>query len=176
MIAGGAAASLAAILAAREDRVARRAAALAARPGRVAISVTPVMPGPVKDCILSRLIQAAALVEIDRVVGERGWDCELVYRETAATGPEALLLIAAAPEAVKRATVDLEDRHPLGRLWDLDVSTADAALSRRDLGLGPRACLVCGEPAHACARSRAHGVAALIAAIETVVDAWVFLP
>ncbi len=171
MIADGAAASLDAILAAREERVARRAAALAARPGYAAISLTPVMPGPVKDCILSRLVQAAALVELDRAVADRGWDCELVYRETPVTGPEALLLAAAPPEAVKRAAMELEDRHPLGRLWDIDV----APLSRRDLGLPPRRCLVCGEPAHACARSRAHGVADLVAAIERRVGSWVFM-
>lgn len=172
MIASGPEASLAAILVAREDRVARRAAALRLHPGGVAISVTPVMPGPVKDCVLSRLVQAAALVEIDRLAGERGWDCELVYRETAITGPEALLVVAAPAEAVKRATVDLEDRHPLGRLWDIDVFP----LTRRDLGLPPRTCLVCGEAAHACARSRAHALDDLIAAIEARVGAWVFLP
>lgn len=176
MIATGAEASLAAILAAREDRVARRAAALESHPGGVAVSVTPVMPGAVKDCILSRLIQAAALVELDRLVGEQGWDAELAYRETAVTGPEALLVVAADPEAIKRATVELEQSHPLGRLWDIDVATASRGLSRRDLALPPRACLVCGEPAHACARSRAHGVAELIAAIATLVGAWVFMP
>jgi holo-ACP synthase len=176
MIATGAEASLAAILAARDNRVARRSAALESHPGGVAISVTPVMPGPVKDCILSRLIQAAALVEVDRIAGERGWDAELAYRETEITGPEALFIVAADPESVKRATVDLEQSHPLGRLWDIDVATAAGGLARRDLGLPPRACLVCGEPAHACARSRAHAVVDLIAAIETLVGAWVFMP
>ena len=176
MRAAGAEASLAAILAAREDRVARRAAALAQHPGGVAISATPVMPGPVKDCILSRLVQAAALVVLDRLIGERGWTGDLVYRETALTGPEALWIVAAPAEAVKRATVDLEAGHPLGRLWDLDVATTAGAVSRRDLGLPPRACLVCGEPAHACARSRAHGIGELVAAIEALVGAWVFMP
>lgn len=175
MTATGAEASLAVVLAAREQRVARRTALLACRPDAVAISVTPVMPGPVKDCALARLIQAAALVELDALVGTRGWDAELVYRETARAGPEALLALAAAPEAVKRATVDLEDRHPLGRLWDIDVVTATATLSRRDLGLAPRGCLVCGAPAHACARSRAHPLSELIGTIDAKVGAWVFM-
>jgi len=156
-------------------RVAAWCELLARHPDAVAISVTPVMPGPVKDCALARLIQAAALVELDALVGTRGWDAELVYRETARAGPEALLAVSAAPEAVKRATVDLEDRHPLGRLWDIDVVTATATLSRRDLGLAPRRCLVCGAPAHACARSRAHPLSELIGALDAKVGAWVFM-
>jgi holo-ACP synthase len=36
---------------------------------------------------------------------------------------------------VKSATVLLEDHHPLGRLWDLDViAPREGLLSRQDLG------------------------------------------
>ena len=56
--------------------------------------------------------------------------------------------------------IELEDHHPLGRLWDLDVLAPEQGqLSRQDLGFPARQCLVCDEPAHACARSRRHPLA-----------------
>ncbi|MBP0650604.1 citrate lyase holo-[acyl-carrier protein] synthase, partial [Mycobacterium tuberculosis] len=55
----GHATSLEAVLAAREARVARRDAALAGG-ARTVVVVTPVMPGPVKDCALARDIETEA--------------------------------------------------------------------------------------------------------------------
>lgn len=168
----GAPVALADLLAARERRVALRDAALAAAPGAAA-SVTPVMPGPVKDSALARLVQAAALAELARLLDARGWAWSLARAETGPAGPEALLVVAADAADLKRALAALEDHHPLGRLWDLDVATRHGAVARRDLGLPPRACLLCAEAAHACARSRAHPVADLLAAMHARALAWI---
>lgn len=161
------------LLAARERRVALRDAALAARPEAAAVSATPVMPGPVKDCALARLLQAAALAELAAVLDARGWAWALARAETGPAGPEALVLVETGAADLKRAAADLEDRHPLGRLWDLDVAAAAGTVARRDLGLPPRACLLCAEPAHACARSRAHAVSDLLAAMHAKALAWI---
>ncbi len=169
----GAPVALADLLAARERRVALRDAALAAAPGAAAASVTPVMPGPVKDSALARLVQAAALAELARLLDALGWAWSLARAETGAAGPEALLVVEADAADLKRALAALEDRHPLGRLWDLDVVTRHGAVARRDLGLPPRACLLCAEAAHACARSRAHAVADLLAAMHARALAWI---
>ena len=73
------------------------------------------------------------------------------------TGDEAMFLLAAEAEEIKRLTVGLEERHPLGRLWDMDVlDRAGKSLSRTALGLPQRTCLVCGQAAKVCARSRSH--------------------
>jgi len=167
--------SLEALLAAREQRVARRSAALSVKDGMAAISVTPVMPGPIKDCSLSRLIQSAALASLEQNFRENAWDFELVYAETEATGPEALFTVAAPSVMVKGAMVRLEKGHPLGRLWDMDVVGTDLkAVSRADLGLPPRRCLICGAPARLCARSRAHSPEVLMGEVRRRVDAWIF--
>lgn len=160
------------LLAARERRVALRGAAFAAFPGRVAVSIAPVMPGPVKTAPLARLLQAAALAEVARLLDAHAWAWTLVRAETGTAGPEALVLAAADSADLKRAAVGLEAAHPLGRLWDLDVATAVGAVARRDLGLPPRTCLLCDQPAHACARSRAHPVADLLAAMHARALAW----
>ncbi|MGE4527874.1 MAG: citrate lyase holo-[acyl-carrier protein] synthase [Rhodospirillaceae bacterium] len=170
-------APLAAILEARERRVARRGAALAGRQGAAAVTVTVVMPGPVKDCGLSRLVHAAALESLDRLWAEQGWQADAAVRETPLTGPEAMFVIAADATVLKRALIDLEEHHPLGRLWDIDVAAPDGqAVSRGSLGLPPRRCLVCGRPAHLCARSRAHPLEDLLKAMERRVNAWIFHP
>jgi Phosphoribosyl-dephospho-CoA transferase (holo-ACP synthetase) len=53
--------------------------------------------------------------------------------------------------------ITLEQQHPLGRLFDLDVLQADGrSLSRREFDLPPRRCLICDELAAACGRSRRH--------------------
>lgn len=76
-----------------------------------------------------------------------------------AAGCEAFFLLDAPAREVKRCCVALERSHPLGRLWDIDVLRPDGtAVSRRELGLDARRCLLCGREAKLCARSRAHGL------------------
>ena len=160
--------SLEQMLAAREQRAARQAAALA-RFNKPLVSMSVVMPGPVKDGQLPRRLLAEALQELEAVSDARGW-CEL-SREVLlrATGPEALYVMDVDAKTLKSATVALEDRHPLGRLWDLDVIThAQRRLSRQDLALPARRCLLCEEPAHACSRSRRHPLDELLGAIRRI--------
>lgn len=64
-------------------------------------------------------------------------------------------------EALKRAAVRLEQALPFGRIFDIDVITQDGAISRRDLGLKPRRCYICGREAKICARERAHSIGEL---------------
>ena len=76
---------------------------------------------------------------------------------SAVTGDEALLLLDLPAWEVKKKTVILEESHPLGRLWDMDVLDREGrSLSRTTLGLPQRRCLVCGEAAKVCGRSRRH--------------------
>jgi holo-ACP synthase len=89
------------------------------------------------------------------------------------TGPEALLVVDAEAHALKEATTRLEDEHPLGRLWDIDViDPLRGAISRKDLGQPSRRCLLCAEDAHACARSRAHSLDELQRAMHRMVHAY----
>ena len=166
----GPVADLEAVLAAREARAARRQDALS-RLGLPVVTVTPVTPGPVKDCPASRRLQQSALDALERLFDARRWPAQTLWSETAATGPEAALAVDAPSGALKRALVDLETTDPLGRLWDLDVADPSCgALSRRSLGLPVRRCILCDQPAHACARSRAHPLDDLRSAIEAILN------
>jgi len=157
------------MLAAREQRAARQADALA-RFDRPVVSMTVVMPGPVKNSWLSRRLLADALWEVDAASDTQGWRLlsrEVLWRKT---GPEALYVVDVNARILKTVMVQLEDDHPLGRLWDLDViDPRQGGLSRQDLGLPARRCLVCERPAHVCSRSRAHPLEELLSTIGRIV-------
>ena len=165
----GAPPDLAAVLANREDRVARQHTLLS-RYGTALVSCGVNMPGPVKDNLASRRVLAAAVRAVQRVVQASGWLCLERAVRVAPTGPEALVVVKADPRALKAALLTVEESQPWGRLVDLDVlPPAGPAISRADLGLPPRACLVCGEVATVCARSRRHPLEAVLAQVITLV-------
>ena len=158
------------MLRAREERVAWQTASLA-QFGKPLISVTVVMPGPVKDGWLPRRVMEVALDELDAMIGANKWSLlsrEVLWRNT---GPEAIYVIGTDALILKSATIDLEERHPMGRLWDLDViTTAGAALSRSQLSRPARRCLICDRPARECGRSLRHSLPDLLERISKMVD------
>jgi holo-ACP synthase len=160
------------MLRAREQRAERQRAAVA-RFGVPVVSATVVMPGPFKDTPLTRMVMDAASAEIVGLLARRDWTVLLEAPLSAPTGPEVLYAVRAEAPALKRDMVALEETHPLGRLWDLDVIAPEGgSISRRTLGLGPRRCLVCGAPAHECARAGRHPLPELMAAIAARVEAY----
>jgi len=162
--------SLEQILAAREQRAARQAAALG-RFDKPLVSMTVVMPGPVKDGWLPRRVLEVALREMEALSSVRNWPVlsrEVSWQET---GPEALYVIDVKPELLKSATIELEDHHRVGRLWDLDViAPGPRMLSRKQLGFPERRCLVCDGRARECGRSRRHPLQELLNAIQKIVN------
>ncbi|MDV7143176.1 citrate lyase holo-[acyl-carrier protein] synthase [Tropicimonas sp. TH_r6] len=157
---------LAAILEAREARVARRLRAqeLLRQP---TLALSLVFPGPVKLCPAAQRIADAARATLAERFDAHGWTITRHHDEDTLTGPEALFSIDIVPTTLKAEMVALEESHPLGRLWDLDVHDASGtALSRRDIGQPPRHCLLCNTPAHGCTRSRAHSLDELRVAIS----------
>lgn len=75
------------------------------------------------------------------------------------TGDCAFFLLKSQAIPVKKYLVSIEESHPLGRLFNLDVCGPDGiSIKRHDLGLLPRTCLVCGEDAHVCAANKFHSM------------------
>ena len=63
----------------------------------------------------------------------------------------------------------IEEAHPLGRLFDIDVLDSEGhKLSRPQY----RPCLICGNQAQLCARTRRHTVAEMQAKIEEMLSTW----
>jgi holo-ACP synthase len=87
-------------------------------------------------------------------------------------GPELLAAVGGIePILLKRLLVNIEENHRLGRLFDIDVLDVNGmSLSREDLDLPRRKCLVCGEDAKICARSRAHPLSTLIDKMSEMIN------
>ena len=87
------------------------------------------------------------------------------------TGYEAYLITPLPLLEAKRVAVDIEDTHPLGRLFDIDVIDAQGIpVSRDRVGGQPRRCLVCDHEARYCMRMRWHTQEEIWARIKQMTD------
>ena len=164
-------ATLREVLSAREDR-ARRQKILLSRYGGSVISFTPVAPGPEKTGPRFRKIHEAGCEAILDALFRAGMG--VLHRESRSrpAGYESLFAVAGPPREVKRLVTAIEDNHRAGRLFDIDVVAGDGVpVSRGDLGLPRRSCLLCGGPSGDCARSRAHPTEELLSRIDAILDA-----
>lgn len=164
--------SLEALLAAKDSRAARQADWLAHYQQPV-ISLTLVTPGAVKDSIRYRNTMGVALQACDQLLWQNHWqvlDRQVLWLPT---GAEALWCVEHPAVEIKAQCVEMEQTHPLGRLWDFDVfCPKEGPVGRHSLDLNTRRCLVCDEPAHGCARSRRHPVDEVVARVEKLIDGW----
>ena len=152
------------MLAAREER-ARQQHALRQAWNLPLLSFCLNIPGPVKTTPLLRRLFCDTLQQIGEILSSQGIAIRELRERHESTGDEALLALDGDAAAIKQIMLRLEETHPLGRLFDLDVLTADGQkLSRPQ----PRRCLLCGRQAQDCARSRRHTVEALTAQIESM--------
>ena len=152
------------LLESRDRRAARQTELLGQYPGRTLLCLTVMLPGPVKRSDVSLKIASEAVSAVRSAFGpmfEELRDLE--------TGYEGYFIVDLDPLAAKRLAVSLEEEHPLGRLFDLDVITADGPMSREELGLPGRKCLICGKPVRECMRTRAHSTQELLSAIDSVI-------
>ena len=147
------------ILDAREAR-AYRQQTISRKYGVPILSFTLNIPGPVKDSPLIRRAFQVGLNTLSRSISpELIWETQIIR---SATGCEAALAVAMDAVGLKRITTRIEDTHPLGRLFDMDV--LDEALRKLDRELvdgGDRGCIVCGRPGRDCASRRLHSLSDL---------------
>ena len=160
------------VLASRERRAARQAEVLAEF-GFPLVSVTIVQPGAIKDSADARFLMTEAQRVIVQGLRHKQYPVLWQWSGNYVTGPEALYCIQTSVQQLKTLCVELEDRHPLGRLWDLDVIDIDGVpVSRTTTGHMPRRCLVCSEHAHVCARARTHSSESLSEEISRRINAF----
>ncbi len=142
---------LEALLKSKEARAAR-ILELARRGEGAVVSLTVNWPGPEKDSPKARLIHRAGTDALRSAFAGR-----IIYEELRelATGGEAYYIVNDDAKAVKAAACAIEEAHPLGRLFDIDVH-GDAPISRTELGYEPRRCMVCGGETLVCRRQQRH--------------------
>ena len=159
------------LLASREERASFQKELLKSYPGKTLVCLTVIMPGKVKRNLQSLIVAQAALTALVSAFGDSM--LKLVVRDRQ-TGYEAYLETTLSLGEAKRKTCSIEDTHPLGRLFDLDVIDADGVpISRETIGQNPRKCLICDNEARYCMRNRTHTLSELSARIDEMIEAYV---
>lgn len=82
-----------------------------------------------------------------------------------AAGDEWIAAVKAPSSALKELATSIEEDHPFGRLFDMDVIDEKGNKLSRTV---PRRCLICDEEASVCARSRKHDLAQLKTAVNKI--------
>lgn len=87
------------------------------------------------------------------------------------TGCEGYYVVDAPARRLKALAVEIEDTPPVGRLFDLDVlDVSGEKISREELGLPGRTCLLCSNPVYLCSSRRAHSVPELQAKTRQILQ------
>ncbi|MDR3669813.1 MAG: triphosphoribosyl-dephospho-CoA synthase [Holophaga sp.] len=155
------------LLAARDSRAELVRSALGRAPGPV-LMISANLPGPDKFRPGTARLLGGALEQLRQTIG-----LERLESASDRLGLFHLAGTAAAPQAAKRAALAIESASPSGRLLDLDVYGPDGVqLDRSALGLPPRPCLVCAEPARDCIRLGRHDPGELEARVEAMLRPW----
>ena len=145
-----------------QNREARAAAQqqLLSQYQKTLLSYSLNIPGPVKNSPLIRRTFQEGLAALQAQIPK-----ELVLhrqQKFAITGCEALWVVDLPAMTLKRQCVALEERLPLGRLFDFDVLSPDGTHpDRLAAGGTERGCIVCGAAGRACAAGRRHSVQVL---------------
>ena len=182
--------TLAELLDSRDKRAKHQKDLLGANPGKSLLCLTVQLPGPEKRNASSLKIAHAGVEAVRNAflpLYEELKDLE--------TGYEAYFLVDLPAEEAKRRTCQIEDSHPLGRLMDIDVlsttppvsenyfsqgfaknqfpetsteptHTDVEAISRLDIGLEARRCLLCDNEVRYCMRAKLHTKEELLSRIE----------
>ncbi|MDL2258001.1 citrate lyase holo-[acyl-carrier protein] synthase [Eubacteriales bacterium OttesenSCG-928-K08] len=158
------------LLSARELRASRRKA-LAKHYNACVICVQVNMPGAIKQNLASEEIFQKAQQTLEETLAMGGYAVLFEQAHMLITGPEGFWVVNAPAATIKRDCCKIEQAHKLGRLFDLDVTDAAGhAISRIELGLEPRRCIVCGGPAADCVSRRLHTLADVQAAILSILE------
>jgi holo-ACP synthase CitX len=163
--------SLDQLLASRDRRWHRQQELLREHPDETLLCLTVIMPGAVKRNRFS-LVVAQAATEAMRVA----FADSITWMEERdlETGFEAYAFTTHPLLDAKRMACHIEEEHPLGRLFDLDViDTTGTPVSRSAIGAEPRRCLLCQQEARFCMRNHTHSREELQARIEIIVDEYV---
>ncbi|MDR2632735.1 MAG: citrate lyase holo-[acyl-carrier protein] synthase [Treponema sp.] len=160
--------SLEEVLAFREDRKRRQEELLAQFPPGTGtlVSLSLNIPGEYKHFPWALRAFREEMDFFSRVVRSEGIAILHKERIEKNRGYTGLMVAAETGERLKRLGTWAEERHDLGRLFDIDVlNSRGEKLSRRDGGGPGRSCLICGGDPFCCARTRAHSREVLMEAV-----------
>jgi holo-ACP synthase/triphosphoribosyl-dephospho-CoA synthase len=167
--AGSVAAGLEDVLAEREDRV-RRQDELRRQFGSPLVCLTLNIPGPYKTFPWARRCFFEGMKTLARGLSAGGIGIRHEESSGGKAGYRGFIAAGGGARELKAIAIHLEETHPLGRLFDIDVLGEEGKIPRSVLGAAERTCLVCGDQAFVCGRNRAHGVEELTGAVLKIME------
>ena len=133
------------------------------------ISFTLNIPGAIKDSPQYRSIHNIGMETRRDKLKESNYNIIYFENINKSTGPEGYFSVEILSNDLKTITTKIENEHILGRIFDIDVFDKDnSQISRSDLGLSPRKCLVCEKNAKICSRAQTHELKDLLDEIEKI--------
>lgn len=146
----------------REQRVKFQKKLLALFPQKTLLVFSLNIPGPIKNNEAITDIFYSGQVAIKSLL--KKINKEPLYTKVIdlPSGLDWFIVVEFPPYKLKSKLVTIEDEHPVGRLFDMDIlylkNDTLTQVSREELSLSPRTCLICEKQAKNCARCRAHSV------------------
>ncbi len=158
------------LLESREKRWQLQRQLIQKNPELTLVCLTVIMPGNVKRNAQSMVVAHAAVEAIQRAFGQSiQWQRE----QDLSTGYEGYYLVDMSMIACKRLACEIEDNHPLGRLFDIDViNTHVEPVSRSVIGREGRKCLLCDQDARYCMRNHTHSRDELQQKIQQMIETY----
>lgn len=159
------------LLVSRDHRVETQQKLRATYPNHTLACLTVIMPGNVKRNLSSYIVSHAATTSV--LNRFEGTIIDIKVKDLP-TGYELYLITTMSQHDAKLAACEIEDTHPLGRLFDIDVFDNDGIpIKRETVGSSPRKCLMCDNEARYCMRNRTHSPQQLMTKINEMIDDYV---
>lgn len=161
------------ILKAREERARRHKQLSEIYQGTI-LALTMNIPGAQKNTTNSMKAFTLGLDLMNKKLSSRRVNVLKHEANVTDDGPEACWVIDTPPISLKEWAMEIEENHPLGRLFDFDVLDENLCpIHREFIGEKRRSCLICGLPAHTCARSQKHSCEDLHKKINHMVNEFI---
>lgn len=133
------------------------------------ISFTLNIPGKIKDTPTYRDIHMEGVRIIEESLNKRNWPILFKKEIENTSGREAYLIVDIDANRLKNIAIDIEESDLIARIFDIDVFDKNhQQISRIDLGVNPRRCLLCSLDARICMRMKNHTYEDLLKEINNI--------
>lgn len=135
------------------------------------VSFTLNVPGMDKLKEDYKKVHEAGVIKLEKRLSKENIKVNQKLLNCSNAGYEAFFCIALNAKIIKNITVDIEEEDRLGRLFDFDVFADDyRLLSRTELGLPKRKCLICNNVAAECSRSQRHSIEEVLKEVDAIIN------
>ena len=121
------------------------------------VTITVCLPVAYRADPVYELLFRSMCEEYTKMLDHQGWAWRHEGFITGEDGPACFIAVQEDPRKVKMFSVEAEQQIPGGRMLDIDLMDSEGVpVGREALGLPPRGCFVCDQPAAVCVSRKIH--------------------